>query len=51
MLLCGILVWHVLLLMQYWSLCISFLMISVLRELVQNEGFYKKYDFEQLSMF
>jgi hypothetical protein len=36
---------------QYWSLRISFLIISVLRELVQNEGFYKKYDFEQCSVF
>ena len=41
----------VVLLMQYWYLCISFLMIIVLRELVQNEGFYKKYDFEQCAVF
>jgi len=26
-------------------------MIIVLRELVQNEGFYKKYDFEQCAVF
>jgi len=26
-------------------------MISVLRELVQNAGFYKKYDSEQCSVF
>ena len=39
------------LLMQYWSLCISSLMSTILREQLQSEGLYKKCDFEQCSVF